>query len=92
MFARDKNEMGCGLYCSCGCNKGVALKAETDNWGCYLSLVSDVFHMQADTGWDRFKKKCKRIWSIVRNKEYIYFDICIDPDDLKEFKEFVAKM
>ena len=91
MFAKDKNKEGCGLYCSCGCNKGVVFKADTDDSGCTLALVSDIFHMHTDTGLTRFKKKCKRIWNIIRNKEYIYFDICIAPDDLEEFKKFVAE-
>lgn len=92
MFMKDNNGEYCGLYCSCGCNKGIILKAEKDDWGYDLSLVSDTFYVMQKTGWTRFKEKCRRIWSIIRNKEYCYFDVCIEPEDLKEFKEFVAKM
>lgn len=38
------------------------------------------------------KEKIKRIWYIIRGKEYCYFDILIDKDELQEFKEFVAKI
>ena len=92
MFMKDNNGTYCGLYCSCGCNDGIILKTYKDSEGCDLSLVSDAFYETQKTGWTRFKKKCRRIWSIIRNEEYSYFEICIEPEDLKEFKEFVAKM
>lgn len=39
-----------------------------------------------------FKEKLKRIWYIIIGKEYCYFDILIDKDELQKFKEFVAKL
>lgn len=94
MFITDKNKECCGFYCACGCNQGVVLKAspDDDDCGVNLSLVSDAFYLNLQTGWIRFKNKCKRIWSIIRNKEYIYFDIYVKPDDIEKFKEFVAKL
>ena len=93
MFMKDNNDKYCSLYCSCGCDEGVILKAEKDEClGYAFSLVSDVYYIaQHSTIW-RFKEKCRRIWSIIRNKEYYYFNIWIDEEDIKEFKEFVAKM
>ncbi len=38
------------------------------------------------------KEKLKRIWYIIRGKEYCYFDILIDKNELQEFKQFVARM
>ena len=93
MFMRDHSNEHCGVYCSCGCGSGIVLKAEKDgDYGYFLSLVSDKWYTSSTTAWERFKEKCKRIWCIIRNKEYYYFDICVRKKDLEEFKEFVAKM
>lgn len=92
MFMKNNNDEYCSLYCECGCDNGVILKAEKDDFGCELTLVSDNFYFVGKTGWQIFKEKCKRILRIIRNKEHCYFSICIDDGDLKEFKEFVAKL
>ena len=93
MFIKNENEKYCVLHCSCGCNSGVLLRAEKDeDFGSSLSLVSDVYYTIQQTAWSKFTEKCKRIWAIIRNKEYCYFDICIDNEDLKEFKAFVAEI
>lgn len=92
MFLKNKDENYCGLYCSCGCEDAVTFKVEKDKNSVYVSLVSDGFYSHAMTGWARFKEKCKRIWYILRNKEYYYFSICLDGEDIKEFKKFVAKI
>lgn len=89
------NDSECySLYCSCGCNDGVLLNAEKDEFSndCFLSLVSDNYSLMQKTGWHHFKEKCKRIWKIIKNEEYRYFNICIDENEMKEFKEFVAKL
>ena len=93
MFMKSKDENYCGLYCSCGCENGVILNAEKDeDFGYYISLVSDNWYTSQLTGWVRFKEKCKRIWKILINKEHYYFSICIANEDIKEFKEFVAQL
>lgn len=93
MFMENKEGGYCSLYCQCGCNDGVVLKSEYDPLlGCDMMLVSDSYYLMQQTTWTRFKEKCKRIWSILRNKEYCYFSVYMGSDELKEFKEFVAKM
>lgn len=93
MFTKSENEKYCALHCACGCANGVVLNAEKDFYGhYYISLVSDNSYTSRLTGWSRFKEKCKRIWKILRNQEYQYFDICLTTKDIGEFKEFVAKL
>lgn len=90
MIMTNKEKDSLTLYCSCGVADGVLLRVDSLG-GLDIALVSDTFYTSQKSSWDIFKEKCKRIWSIICNKEYIYFDICIEPEDLKEFKRFVAK-
>ena len=93
MFMKDETNECCSLYCQCGCTNGVVLRAEDDmGLGCDMTLVSDNYYLMQMTAWTRFKEKCKRIWCILRNKEYCYFSIYMAKDDLEEFKKFVVRM
>lgn len=93
MFMKSKDEKQCALYCSCGCENGITFKVEEDKqFGICISLVSDVWYVYGLTKWTRFKSKCKRIWRILCNKEYTYFGMYVDNEDIQEFKDFVAKM
>ena len=77
------------MFCKCGCGDGVILKVEKDGVGASLQLVSSRFSSQQENS---LIEKLKRIWCIIKNKEYRYFDILIDENELKEFKDFVAQI
>lgn len=79
-------------FCKCGCRNGVVLKFDNEDNEFSLQLVSDSFYFSQDKGKMTLKEKLKRIWYIIRGKEYCYFDILIDKNELREFKEFVARM
>ena len=79
-------------FCRCGCMDGVVLKFDKDDDELSLQFVSDNFYTTQNRGKMSFKEKVKRIWYIITNKEYCYFDILIDKNELQEFKEFVAKI
>lgn len=79
-------------FCKCGCRNGIVLKADNEDNDLSLQIVSDNFYTMQNKGKMTIKEKIKRIWYIIRGKEYYYFDILIDKDELQEFKEFVAKI
>lgn len=81
------------MFCKCGCGNGVILKTDNDkDLGVSLQLVSDIFYSGHNNGRYSFKEKIKRIWYIIKGKEYRYFDIFITPKELQEFKEFVSRL
>ena len=76
-------------YCKCGCGNGVLLKFDKDDEDLSLQLVSDNFYAYQKC---KFLEKLKRIWYIIIGKEYCYFDLLMDKEETKEFKDFVDKM
>lgn len=83
-----KNEYA--TFCKCGCDNGVVLKFDNDDEELSMQLVSDNFYFMQNKGRMSFKEKLRRIWYIIINKEYCYFDILIDKEELEEFKKYVA--
>lgn len=79
-------------FCTCGCGNGIVLKADNEDEEVSLQIVSDNFYTMQNKGEMSIKEKIKRIWCIIKGKEYCYFDILIWKEELREFKEFVAKL
>lgn len=79
-------------FCNCGCGNGIVLKADNEDEEVSLQIVSDSFYIMQDKGKMSLREKIKRIWYIVKGKEYCYFDILIGKDELQKFKEFVEKI
>ena len=79
-------------FCKCGCGNGIVLKADNEDGEVSLQIVSDYFYLMQNKGKMSIKEKIKRIWCIIKGKEYCYFDIVIEKDELQEFKEFVEKL
>jgi len=79
-------------FCKCGCGNGIVLKADNEDEEVSLQIVSDNFYSMQNKGKMSIKEKLKRIWYIIKGKEYCYFDILIEKDELQEFKKFVAKL
>lgn len=79
-------------FCKCGCGNGIVLKADNENEEVSLQIVSDNFYTMQNKGKMSIIEKIKRIWYIITGKEYCYFDILINKDELQIFKEFVAKL
>lgn len=79
-------------FCDCGCGNGVVLKFDKEDNELYMQLVSDIFYTMQNKDKMSFREKMKRILCIIRGKEYCYFDILMDKNELHKFKEFVARL
>ena len=79
-------------FCKCGCGNGIVFKADNEEKEVSLQMVSDNFYFMQSKGRMSFKEKIRRIWYIISNKEYCYFDIILKEEELQQFKEFVSKL
>lgn len=80
------------MFCKCGCGEGVVLKVDKECGDLSIQFVSDNFYLMQRKGKMSLREKIKRIWYIITGKEYCYFDVLIDEDELQEFKKFVASL
>lgn len=78
------------VSCSCGCDEGVRIKIEQDDeYYAYQSFTNGNFFKEQHGIYGVLKEKIKKIWAIIRNKDFYYSDIVMNKEDFQEFKEWV---
>jgi hypothetical protein len=90
LFNKDKTEMI--VSCKCGCEESVHIRidAEYPDYYAIWTYMNGSFY----TDWKGrvFKticRKLKKIWAIIRNKDYYYSDIIMSKVEFEEFREFI---
>lgn len=90
-----KNKNGKELYidCCCGCDEGIRLKIDKFDdfdYYCWMTYTNGNYYSEyGETMWRVFCKKLKKIWSIIRNKDYYYSDIVMTKAEFDEFREYI---
>ena len=80
------------LDCDCGCLEGIRLSVKefSDDSFVILSYTNGSFYRgQNESFFSVFKKKMKKIWAIIRNKDYVYSEIVINKTDYSAFCEYL---
>lgn len=77
------------VSCKCGCDEGIHFKIYNYEGGDYafLTYTNGNFYTQQRP----FLEKLKKIWAIIRNKDFYYSDVVLTKEDFKEFKEWVNR-
>lgn len=81
--------------CNCGCNDGVRFRIDKDDFDyyCFMSYTNGNFYRDQDeTLWKVFCKKLKKIWAIIRNKDFYYAEVMMNKDEFNEFKEYINNL
>lgn len=77
------------VSCKCGCDDGIHFKIQDDEDGDYafLTFTNGNFYSQQGS----FFNKLRKIWAIIRNKDFYYSDITLTKDEFEEFKEWINR-
>lgn len=92
-----KNKDGTELLidCSCGCDTGMRFridKEDADNYA-FLSYTNGNWYRDtSDTIRGTIRRKLKRIWAIIRNKDYHYSDILMTKEEFDTFKQYINEV
>ena len=81
--------------CGCGCDEGLRIRINEYNEDSYAILTytsGNFYSEQGHTVWGAIKTKLKKIWRILRNKDYCYSEIIMSKEEFKEFQDYVAKV
>lgn len=77
------------ISCKCGCDEGIHIKITDFGDGDYafLSYTNGNFYKEQQP----FASKLKKIWAIIRNKDYYYSEIILSKDDFSRFGEWINR-
>ena len=74
------------ISCKCGCDDGLRIKIEKDEEDyCFMTYLSGNWYKE-QAG---FIKKLKKIWAIIRNKDFYYSEIILNKKDWEEYKKWI---
>jgi hypothetical protein len=89
-----KNKDGTELLvsCDCGCEQGVHIRVDKEDSDMYFLMTytnGNWYVDQNKTVRAVIREKLKKIWCIIRNKDFHYSDISMTSKDFQEFKEYI---
>ena len=88
--SKDGKEML--LDCHCGCDTGIRFRVDRydSDYYCIMTYTNGAFYRdQDDTLLKVLRKKLKKIWAIIRNKDFYYADVLMTKDEFDEFREYI---
>lgn len=89
-----KNKDGTELFidCNCGCDNGIRFRIDNNDFDlyCFMSYTNGKFYTEQCEGMCRvFCKKLKKIWAIIRNRDFYYAEMFLTKDEFAEFREYI---
>lgn len=92
MISDDKKELI--VTCKCGCHDAVHIQVddedkEYDEYAFLTYINGNWYRDQNDRIFRCIGRKLKKIWAIIRNKDFCYSEICMSKEDLQVFKEYL---
>lgn len=98
--SRDSKELI--ITCDCGCDNGLhiridkhhidGLDSKTDTFAYATCLSGNWYRDQDMTVFDVIKLKLKKIWAILRNKDFYYSEISMSREDFETFREYINEI
>lgn len=89
LLNKDKTE----LIVTCKCGQDAAhfrIDKDEYNYYCIATLLSGNWYRdQGDKILRVIGRKLKKIWAIIRNKDFYYSEIIMNKDEFEEFREYV---
>lgn len=81
--------------CNCGCDEGLRIRInefDEDTYAILTYTSGNFYKNQKLSCWSIFKLKCKKIWRIIRGKDYCYSEILVSKEEFKELKEYLNEV
>ena len=91
------------VTCRCGCDEGLHIRIERDEAAdnidpendtfCYVTcLNSNWYRDQGKKIWRVIYEKLRKIWAIIRNKDFYYSEIIMSRKDFELFREYIGEI
>lgn len=92
MISSDKKELI--VNCKCGCEDTIHIRVndkdkDYDYYAIQTYMSGNWYRDQNDTVIRCVGRKLKKIWAIVRNKDFYYSELMMSCEDFQKYKEYI---
>lgn len=92
LVSDDKKELI--INCKCGCENTIHIRVDDtykdyDDYAIITYLNGNWYRDQDDRIFRCIGRKLKKIWAILRNKDYYYSEVLMSCDDFQKYKEYI---
>lgn len=81
------------VNCKCGCDAGFHIRVDDSDkdydYYAIMSYTNGNFYTEQYGMFSVMCKKAKKIWAIIRNKDFYYSDVAMSKADFKVFKDYI---
>lgn len=83
------------VTCNCGCQEGMEFRFVKENikdnnyQEYYIEFCTSKWDTEQDHGLNRFVYVLKKIWSIIRGKDFYYSEIILTPKQWQQFRKCI---
>ena len=89
MISEDKKDLIVTCKCGCGAVHLTVCHEDDEEDFAYQCFMSNDFYAEQYGVFGKFVCKLKKIWKIIRNKDYYYADVIMSKEDFEQFKKYV---
>ena len=95
MISEDKKDLI--VTCKCGCQDAIHIKIDDEDkdavyYAIQTYMNGNWYRDQDDRVFRNIGRKLKKIWAIIRNKDYYYSDVVMNKEDFEQFKKWVNQV
>lgn len=92
MISENKKDLI--VTCKCGCQDAIHIKVDdedkdADYYAIQTYMNGNWHRDQNDRIFRTIGRKLKKIWAIIRNKDYYYSDVLMNKEDFEQFKKYI---
>lgn len=91
---KNKDNTEFMIDCECGCDDGIRFRIDKNDDGYWWMTYTNgnFYRDQNDSVFKIMRKKMKKIWAIIKNKDFYYSEIWMTKEDFEDFKKFLNKV
>jgi hypothetical protein len=92
LMTKDKKEIVITCDCKCGQTFSISIDdtMEEDGYYAFLCFMKNNMDTEYDLNpWRAFKIKMKKLWYVIRGKDYFYSDTVMTREEFEVFKEYI---
>lgn len=92
LFKKNGERSEMVVTCRCGCDDAahITINHDDDDWHSIISYMNGSFYADQNKSiCGVIRDKLKRIWAIIRNKDYYYSDVLMNKEEWEQFKAFI---